>query len=598
MENSYFIISTLVLLGFLLLKEIQRKNKANLILRIAATCLAAIALIFIAIPITYQKKADAKDENTAVLITAGFHKDSLGKFKNIPAYTTNPVVANDIRSVKLVPDLEGFLAINQQFSKFHILGYGLEAQELELIRDKNLVFHPSPLPLGLQSIHWNKTIKSGEQLMLSGNYLNSSNKPVKLILNGLGTNLDSVNIPAGKSENFQLKTIPKHLDKAVYALIGITENDSILNEKIPVFVESQASLKVLILSSSPDFENKFLKNWLFENQYAIAVRSAISKNKFSTKFLNSTRINLDRITPSVLENFDLLISDPNELSSLSRAENQVVQNQLSNGMGLIMIADSIPATEGFFNRIFETRALVRADEKTISLNWDDYNTKKMTLGSSGSFRILPKDGNQALVKDDKANIIVSSKLSGRGRILLSSITDTYTWMLGNDLKSYSSYWSELIGNVARRKELNSVWALKDPIPVLNQETSIIIETSSDSIPVARSEGDLLKFKQNPVLGFQWTAPYWPQKTGWHLLEAGNSQNTMQSWFYVYNKEDWASVKAIEKIKNNNKVAENTLPGSNEQNSVERYYRETVPPAYFFILFLLSCTYLWLEAKKF
>ncbi|HQS52970.1 MAG TPA: hypothetical protein PLN99_13850, partial [Daejeonella sp.] len=283
--------------------------------------------------------------------------------------------------------------------------------------------------------------------------------------------------------------------KAVYALIGITEKDSILNENVPVFVQVQAPLKVLILSSSPDFENKFLKNWLFENQYSIAVRSAISKSKFSTEFLNSTRINLDRITPSVLENFDVLISDPNELSALSRAENQAIQNQLSNGMGLIMIADSIPEAEGFFNRIFETKALVRADEKTISLSWDDYNTKKMSLGLSGSFRILPKDGNQALVMDDKANIIVSSKLSGRGRILLSSITDTYTWILGNDLKSYSSYWSELIGNVARKKELSSVWALKDPLPALNQETSIIIETGSDSIPVARSEAELLKFEQ-------------------------------------------------------------------------------------------------------
>ena len=598
MENSFIIISTLVLLGFLLLKEIQRKNKANLILRIAATCLAAIALIFIAIPITYQKKAAAKDENTAVLLTEGFQKDSLDKFKNIPAYTTNPVVANANRSVKLIPDLEGFLATNQQFSKFHILGYGLEDQELELIRDKNLVFHHSPIPSGLQSVHWNKTIKSGEQLVLSGNYLNSSNKPVKLILNGLGTNLDSLNIPAGKSENFQLKTIPKHLDKALYTLIGITENDSILNEKIPVFVESQASLKVLILSSSPDFENKFLKNWLFENQYAIAVRSAISKNKFSTEFLNSTKINLDRITPSVLENFDVLISDPNELSALSRAENQVVQNQLINGMGLIMIADSIPKAEGFYNRLFETKALVRADEKTIRLNWDDYNTKKMTLGSSGSFRILPKDGNQALVKDDKANIMVSSKLSGRGRILLSSITDTYTWVLGNDLKSYSSYWSELIGNVARMKELNSVWALKDPLPVLNQETSIILETGSDSIPVARSEGDLLKFEQNPVLGFQWTAPYWPKKTGWHLLEKESSPTPVQGWFYVFNKNEWASINSVEKIKNNRKLAEDSISESKEQNILERYYQETVPPIYFFILFLLSCTYLWLEAKKF
>ncbi|HQS04349.1 MAG TPA: hypothetical protein PLT16_01775, partial [Daejeonella sp.] len=128
----------------------------------------------------------------------------------------------------------------------------------------------------------------------------------------------------------------------------------------------------------------------------------------------------------------------------------------------------------------------------------------------------------------------------------------YTWILGNDLKSYSSYWSELIGNVARKKELSSVWALKDPLPALNQETSIIIETGSDSIPVARSEAELLKFEQNPVLGFQWTAPYWPQKTGWQLLETGNSPDSVQSWFYVFNKNDWASVHAVEKIKNNRK----------------------------------------------
>lgn len=598
MENSHIIISTLVLLGFLLLKEIQRKNKANLILRITASCLAAIALIFIAIPITYQKKAEPKDENTVVLITEGFQKDSLSKFKNIPVFTTNSVLAKDIRTVKLIPDLEGFLAMNQQFSKFHVLGYGLEAQELEIIQDKNLVFHPSPLPLGIQSVHWNKSVKSGEQLVLSGNYLNKRDKPVKLILNGLGTNLDSVNIPAGRSENFQIKTIPKHLDKSVYSLIGIAEKDTILNEKVPVFVQAQDPLKVLILSSSPDFENKFLKNWLFENLYSIAVRSAISKNKFSTEFLNSTRINLDRITPSVIENFDVLISDPDELSALSRAENQAIQNQLSNGMGLIMIADSIPKAEGFFNGIFDTRSLAREDEKMISLNWDDYNTKKMTPGSSGSFRILPKEGNQALVKDNKANIMVSSKLYGRGRILLSSINDSYTWILGDDLKSYSSYWSKLIGDIARNKELNSVWSLKEPLPVLNQETAIIIETGSDSIPVVSSGGDLLKFVQDPVLGFQWTAPFWPRKTGWHLLATGNSANSIQSWFYVYNKNDWASVNAVEKIKNNRKFSEEFFTESNEQGISVRYYPEQVPPVYFFILFLLSCTYLWLEAKKF
>ena len=83
MNNSYIIISALILLGFILLKEFRRKNKANLVLRIAAGFFAIIALVFLVIPITYQKKADFKEENAAALITDGIQKDSLEKFKNI-----------------------------------------------------------------------------------------------------------------------------------------------------------------------------------------------------------------------------------------------------------------------------------------------------------------------------------------------------------------------------------------------------------------------------------------------------------------------------------------------------------------------------------
>jgi hypothetical protein len=598
MNNSYIIISAIILLGFLVLKEIRRKNKANLILRLTAICLAVIALIFIAIPITYQKKTDFKEENAAALITAGIQKDSLEKFKTIAAFTTNPDIAKDFKSVKLIPDLESFLAMNQQYSRFHVLGYGLQAQELEMMEGKELLFHPSQLPLGLRTIHWNKALYSGEQLTLSGNFLNAAKKPIKLILRGMGTNLDSVIIPGGRSENFQLKTIPKHLDKAVYALIGIAEKDTILNEKVPVFVLNRNPIKVLILSSSPGFENKFLKNWLFENDYSIAVRSAISKNKFSTEFLNNTRINLDRISPSVLENFDLLISDPEELSALSQTENQSIQNQIINGMGLILIADSIRKAPGFIKGLFETRAIVRSEEKILNMNWDDFKAKKINSGSSALFRILPKEGNMPLVRDDQSNILVSSQLLGKGRILLSSINDTYTWILGNDLKSYSSYWSKLFGNVARMKELSSVWVLKDPLPVLNQETSIILESGSDSIPVASSETELLKFAQDPILGFQWAAPFWPKKTGWNLLETGIPPNSIQSWFYVFNKNDWATVNDTEKIKNNRKMSVESFTESIAQNSSDRYYPEVIPPIFFYLLFLLSCTYLWLEAKKF
>ncbi len=600
MENGYIIAGLLVLLVFLILKEIQRKNKANLVLRISASCLAVIALIFIFIPLTYEKKIDQNSENTAVLLSEGFQKGSLDTLKNIPAFSTNPLLSKNNKSVKLISDLAGFIAMNPEYSKFYILGNGLEDSELELLKNKELVFLPSTLPAGLQAIDWNRNILSGEELRLIGTFKNTRDKAVKLILNRLGTDLDSITIPAGSKNSFELKTIPKHLDKSVYSLFGIVGKDTVMNEKVPVFIQSKTSLKILILSSSPDFETRFLKNWLFENQYSLALRSTISKNKFSKEFLNISRLNLNRISPALLEIFDLLIIDPNELSALSREEKQAVQNQLGNGMGLIMIADSISKGSGFFNGAFESRNLIREDEKNIKLKWNNYSANKMTLPGSAAFKIVPKEENLALVRDEKGNVLVSSKLYGRGRILLSSILDTYTWVLGNDMKSYSSYWSQLIEHAARKSELNSTWTLNNPFIWVNQENQIILNAFSGSIPVGSSDRELLKFAQDPVLGFQWLAPVWPRKTGWHSLEYGdkNAPDSSGSWYYVFDKTDWALIQASRKIKNTLKQAEQTFSERPEQKNTYKSYSERIPSIYFFILFILSCTYLWLEAKKF
>lgn len=600
MENSYFIIGSVILLGFLILKEIQRENKANLILRISASSLAVIALICMAIPLSYQKTLDQYSENYAVLLSSGFQGERLDTFKNIPVFSTDSQLAKINKTIRLIPDLAGFIAMNPQYSKIHVLGYGLEDSELAALEDKELVFLPSAPPAGLQAIDWNRNIHSGEELRITGTFQNSGDKPVKLILNGLGTDLDSISIPALSKSTFELKTIPKHLDKTIYSLTGIAGMDTIVSEKVPVFIQSQTSLKVLILSSSPGFETRFLKNWLFENHYSLALRSAISKNKLSTEFVNMSRMNLNRISPSLLETFDVLIIDKDELSTLSKAERQAVQNQLGNGMGLIMLADSISPDSGFFNSAFETRALIHADKKNIKLKWDDYSANKMTLPGSVAFKIMPKDGNLALVNDEKANVLVSSKLYGSGRIILSSIQDTYTWILGNDLKSYASYWSKLLENAARKTELNSAWILNNPFMRVNQENQIILETSSDSIPLGHSDGEPLRFAQDPVLGFQWEAPVWPKKSGWHSLDYGirNTTDINKSWYFIFDKNDWSVIHAARKIKNTRKQAEQHFKYKSEQINKFKSYKETIPEIYFYILFILSCTYLWLEAKKF
>lgn len=593
MQPIYIIIPSVILLAFLFWKEAVRKNKRHLVLRLSASALAVISLIFIAIPVTFQQKLDPANENTAVLLTDGFDKDSLARLKNIPVFTNDLSVADKYRSAKYIPDLAGFVYKNKSFTRFHILGYGLQQWELVAIQKYKLIFHPSAIPEGFVSVQWPGKLRSGETLRIQGTFNNTSFKTVKLVLKGLGTSLDSINLAAKKTVPFELSTIPNHLDKAVYSLITLSGKDTISEEKIPLLVEEPMPLRILILSSSPDFENKFLKNWLFEKKYALAVRTAISRDKFNTEFLNIRKSNLNRISLSLLENFDLLIGDMTELSRLNQAETRAVQNQVGAGMGLIIKAEGETGSSGFFRKIFRTREIIRGDQKSISLNWEGHTAKKTRLPSPMNVEIVPQPGNQVLVRDMSGKVLVNSKLYGKGRIVLNTVSDTYTWMLANNLKDFSLYWSYILEKAARKTELTESWIFRNAYPAVNQEIALQLEVLTDTIPDVLSEGSTLKFSRDPVLDFQWNASYWPVKSGWHMLK---HRSRDPNWWYVYDKTDWKSIHAGMKIKNTKKFIEQAASDTIGAKTLSRFYTGKLPPIYFFILFIICCTYLWLEEK--
>ncbi len=588
MEKLIIIISSVLLLAFLCWKEYHRKNKAHLSLRIAASLLAVMALYFIAVPLSFQRNPDPAKENTAVLLTEGFNKDSLAKLNNIPLFTTEQSIAAKNKNVSFIPDLAYFAGTEADINTVHILGNGLDTHELQALSGHRLVFHPSTVS-GLAAVHWNHTIRSGDHLSIQGTYNNTS-RPVKLLLKGLSTTLDSVNIPAEHSQTFELSTSPKLLGKAIYSLIALSGMDTLANEKLPVTIEAKQALRILILASSPDFENKFLKSWLYAEKYSLAIRTSISKDKYSTEFLNTGKISLNRITPALLQNFDILSADLTELSRLSAAENSAIQNQLSSGMGLLIRADVAGGT-GFYKRAFNIRQNKNIDQKTASLHWDKRKAAKTSSPSAANLEIIPANGEQVLVKDSKNHALVSSKLFGAGRMIVTTVTDTYTWMLSNNTTDYSSYWSYILEKAARKTELKESWA-HDGFPSVNEQISLRLETNTDSLPSAAAQNTALHFSQNPAMFFRWTAEHWPSESGWQSIRSGNKES---SW-YVFDKKDWQSVRAVQKVKNTERFISGSKKIAQQTGNFIRIYTYTIPAIYFYVLFLVACGYLWVEGK--
>lgn len=592
MDKIYSIIFLALLLSFLIFKEIGRKNKSNLIFRLSASILAIVSLLFILFPLKYDRKVSLSNSTIAILLTDGYSKDSLEKYKGASLFSTDLAITKKDNKVQYIHNIAYFLTSKPDYQTLHIFGYGLESDELKSLKNKNLIFHPTALKNGVSSISWPEKIRSGEQLLVQGKYNNTSRPEVKLILQGLGTNLDSVTIRKDTWNNFELKCIPKHLDKAVYSLIALADKDTLSREKLPVIVKERESMRILILASAPDFENKFLKNWLAQQGYSLSVRTSISTAKYNTEFLNSRKNDLNRINTTLLNDFDILIGDMSELSRLSKLENQAVQNQVNQGMGLIIKADASESGNGFYRKAFPIRENKQAIPKTIKLTWEGHSALKAILQGSSSIEILAQAGTQSLVKNERGNILTNSKLFGQGKILLTVINDSYTWMLGNQEEDYSSLWSYILQKAARKKENTESLAVHF-LPVINKDTGIEIQTETGNISRFQIKGKRIALKQHSLMSFQETGSFWAAESGWQSFQF---ENTDSNWFYVFDEKAWTVVKASEKLKNTQNFIEQSAKKITTGNEAVQVYEDTIHPIWFYILFILCCTYLWLEVK--
>ncbi len=587
MLSDYSIIALSVcLFVFLTWLEYRRPKKARLIWRLMASALATAALACLIVPVNIIKTS-TKNSGEAILLTQGFDKDSLYKYKNIQAYTADIAILKDNPSLKLkyIPGLEFFTAQSVK-PKLHIFGYGLDKSDLQQIKNFATEFHVSSAPTGISDFHWRQSIKLGEKLVLQGKFNNTSQKSLKIVLKGFGSTLDSAIIQPGSNPDFELSTIPKHLNRAVYQVVALAGKDTVEREDIPIQVNELKVLNILVLASSPDFEDKFLKNWLYEQKYRVAVRTAISKNKFSTEYLNSAKTAIDRLSTVALQKFDLVIADMPQLDALSPTESSILKAELSRGLGLVIQSDSI-AKPSYFSRIFaQYSSQPTATKKTI-LDLPDRKASLILPDYQAYIRKQP--GNQPLISDDKG-IVVNCKLYGAGKILLNTISNTFTWPLSGNKADYASFWSLIIEKAARKTPASEKIMLADFASV--NEASGIVASDNSAAPVITSGTSHIYPEQNPDMPYEWSGVFWPVKTGWIQLSS-NPENL--SWQYVYNNNQWKSLKAARTI-----ALTKSFLGTNTHSepglSKPQIELKPIPRIYFFIIFLITCAYLWYESK--
>jgi hypothetical protein len=592
MEKFYpMIIAVALLTCFLLYMEVKRANKARLPLRLLAILLLAASFLFLVVPVQVQSSKTIIP-GKLLLLTPGYPESPK---KNVRYFTLDSAVFRELGPTRVtyIPELGYYLRIHPEISGLQVSGNGLSAAELKQVGDRSYEFKPATAAGGVLSVSWPDKLPSSSLLQVEGRFENTKDTPVKLVLEGLGTRMDSVVISPKQKLSFKLSCRPKQVGRAIYHLLVNEGAEEVGREPIPFTVYEPVKLKVMVLAGAPDFEDKFMRNWLLENHYLAYFRTRISKDKFSVDAVNVPGSQVPAFSASMFAKYDLLIADDEELAALPGAMQSRLRAAVSSGTGLLVrLADDKP--KSVFAKGFRVQNSNDSISSSVVAVISGEGMKLKPVPVNRQAYISPAAEQVPVIENFSGKILLSNTMLGRGRIAASTLHTTYNWILSGASADYGLYWSAVINKTSREAEKVLSWSVSPQLPAVGEELALSFQTQSDSsLPRVLLNQKAIAVQQHPMLPFFWQSLAWPERSGWNEFKIGDKPAEA---FYVYGVRDWNSVKRQERIQRNQELAL-----KNKKYAIEKEIRteisvEAINRWWFFGVFLLAAAFLWFETK--
>jgi hypothetical protein len=582
MMNYGYYIAAILLLVMLVFLSISRPNKKRLVLRLIASLIVVFGLLVLVIPILPSNTIE--NGESVILLTEGFQKDSVENYIKKIGKQPKQISIEDYSNTK-----------NLHAATIHLFGYGLKDTTASFLQNSKLYFHPSALPSGISHIRWTKNILLGHPFSLQATMVNAGKKPLKLVLQSSQRNIDSVNVQPNKNVGIQLSSIPKNLGKGLYQLVVMDGKDLISNEIIPFVVKEPEPISILVLGDAPNFENKFLKNWLTDNGYSIAARTRISKQAFEQSFSNRKPTALDKITTALLNQFQVVVADESTILSLPFTERAALENQIHDkAIGLIIQSDTILKSPSIIASALILKPINGNIPFTAGLHFKRMDSSWHPSLNTNMY--LEKGSDQAiqsLVLDQLGRLLVGVSKWKNGNIVSSALNNSYSWMLSGNKEVYGKYWSHLIETALAPTEQLENWEIATDIPRVGEPITIRLEKNDSNPPTAIIDGEEVFLKQNANQPFIMNGCYWPTHAGWHNISSSNGES--KDWF-VFDHQQWKTLVAKERMLQTAQFIEQAKLSNTVTSNQEIENFELIPKFWAMLILLIGLAVLWVEAK--
>ena len=590
----YVLIGLLAVL--LTAQEWRRPDRRRLFGRVAAVLLAAAALALLAARPSYRV---AVNPQVAVLLTPGAPADSLRALLTaLPGetsvWTTDSSRAGNVAGtpVQFVPGPGELRRRRPGLRTVHLLGHGLPGHQLAPLDSVRVVPHLTPPAAGLAA-GWTEQVALGEPLVVQGVYRNATGGAVQMRLAGFGKGLDSVTVAPGATARFALRTTPKETGPFVFHLQSTAGTRRLGTEKIPFEVTPKRRLNVLFLESFPTFGGKFLKAFLSEAGHRVAARTAISKGKFRTEFLNAPPAALGRLTPTLLAGLDLVILDDASLRDLGGAESTLLRGAIRDGLGVLVWASGgkLPAQAPF--TAFRLAAMPGPDERRLVIGWTGSPADVPPIAFP-SLAVENTPAVRPLVATGKDGAVAAYAPYGLGGVTVAVAGSAFQWVLAGRAPVHASYWSHLLTATARRQQVSEAWRVATPLPVPDGPATLQLVSAGAQLPALTVDSTTVYPQQTTAGLGSWESTFWPRREGWH---AARTAGGAPFRWYVFGRNDWPALQARHRYDVTLAyLAQRDAADSVAKPAAPVTRRETVPPVWFYAMFLLSVGYLWVERK--
>ena len=600
----------LIVAAGLAIWEIRRANRRRLGGRIAAVVASIAALLGIALRPGWRLPVSAE---RAVLLTAGAEPtralrlaDSVGAAR-VFALPDARVTSQDLTPrVVSIPDA-GYLRRNfPGVGTVLVSGWGLDWDQWADLGGLSLEYDAALLPEGFLHVSWPRQIQLGDAVIAAGTLHRGGTAITQVFLDDPAGPADSLPFTGLESEDvpFRLQAQTRAVGRFLYVLRAATaEGHTVVAETLGVAITPPALPRVLIVEAAPSFESLYLKRWLSELGGSVAIRTRVSRDRFLYEFLNRAKADLTALSSSLLDSTDVLLIDGKTLSSLSAAERTSLRNAvLEQGLGVLLGPDALgPRASRHSASFLLGLSLARAEgdeERKARPVWVGHETPGQTLVPIIPGRIESRGDGETLLRDAAGGALAQSWAVGAGRVGVSLIAAPSRWLLAGEREVFASYWSLLLSAVAT--PLPEHWGITPTGPVLVDQPATVSLTTGAPTPAGlvlspNGEVDSVFLAQDPFDRSRWSGVYWPRFGGWH--EVTSLAGTGRLSFYAQPAGQWAAVTAARRLAASRQYLElnQAVPADGEHilNVLER----PIPVGWFFALFLLSVTFLWLEGRS-